>query len=156
MQVRDVQQPWLVPAAADETLARGAERMRRYNVGWAVVFDGEKLAGILTERDVLRACVEGARPEVAVVSEYMSADPVTIDSDDSVGRAAETMLSLSARHLPVVEGGRVTGMISARDLLHAIASEDAGSVRSRRGLDRLVSRRPKVSVESLVENDATE
>lgn len=154
MLVRDVQQPWLVPATADETLARAAARMRRYDTGWTVVLDGGKLAGILTERDVLRACVEGARPEVSLVAEYMSADPVTIRADERVERAAEVMLSLSARHLPVVDEGRVTGMISARDLLHVIASEGAGAVRPLRGLDRLVSRRPKASVDGLLESDA--
>jgi CBS domain-containing protein len=87
------------------------------------VLDGERLVGILTERDVLRAVARGIRDD-AVVHEWMTTDPDTIDPDETTEHAATLMMHGGFRHLPVTEGGAVVGILSIRDLM-ALALADS-------------------------------
>jgi CBS domain-containing protein len=75
------------------------------------------LLGIVTERDVLRAAASGADLSSSPVSEWMTNDPVTANPDMDADDAAEIMMSQGFRHLPVVEGKRVAGIVSLRDIL---------------------------------------
>ncbi|MBA2579420.1 MAG: CBS domain-containing protein [Chloroflexota bacterium] len=113
----------LLTVEAELPLAEVAERMCAKNVGAALVLEGERLAGILTERDVLRAVARGIRDD-AVVVDWMTAGPETIEPDESTTHAATLMIHGGFRHLPVVEGTRVVGMLSIRDLMR-IALEDS-------------------------------
>jgi CBS domain-containing protein len=78
---------------------------------------GPWLAGILTERDVLRAAASGSDLTGSPVSEWMTRDPVTATPDTTTAEAAELMLSNGFRHLPVVEGRTLKGVVSIRDVL---------------------------------------
>jgi CBS domain-containing protein len=100
-----------------EVLADAASRMSFNEVGALPVMDGGALVGIITERDLARATADGVDAGVTPVERYMTADPVTIDQDADIEQAAALMLQIGSRHLPVMEGGRLVGMISARDLL---------------------------------------
>ena len=113
----------LLTVEAELPLAEVAERMCAKNVGAALVLEGERLAGILTERDVLRAVARGIRDD-ALVTDWMTAGPETIEPDESTTHAATLMIHGGFRHLPVVEGERVVGMLSIRDLMR-IALEDS-------------------------------
>ncbi len=104
-------------------LAEVAARMVERSVGAVLVLDGEQLAGILTERDVLRAVARGIRDD-AVVRDWMTTDPDTIDPDDSTEHAATLMMHGGYRHIPVVEGEAVVGILSIRDLM-ALALADS-------------------------------
>jgi len=104
-------------------LAEVAARMVERSVGAVLVLDGERLAGILTERDVLRAVARGIRAD-AVVREWMTTDPETIEPDETTEHAATLMMHGGFRHLPVTEGGTVVGILSIRDLM-AIALTDS-------------------------------
>ena len=106
--------------------ARGAARRRC--VGAVVVLEGERLAGILTERDVLRAVAAGVTQE-ATVGERMTRHPETVGSEESTDHAAALMIHGGFRHLPVVDGGHLKGILSIRDLMR-VALED----RSPRGV----------------------
>ena len=86
------------------------------------MLDGELLAGILTERDVLRAVARGIRDD-AVVRDWMTTDPDTIEPDETIEHAATLMMHGGFRHLPVTEGGSVVGILSIRDLMR-IALQD--------------------------------
>ena len=145
MHVSDVAYPWVVDIQADDTLMAAATKMRRFGVGALVVYDGERMAGVLTERDVLRACVEGADPGRTHLTQYLTTDPETISADADVAEAAATMIGLNSRHLPVVDRGRVVGMVSARDLLHALAGDRRRRPARRRRTrwDRLWHRKPR-------------
>ena len=88
-----------------------------------LVLDGERLSGILTERDVLRAVARGIHDD-ALVTDWMTAGPETIEPDESTTHAATLMIHGGFRHLPVVEGTKVVGMLSIRDLMR-IALEDS-------------------------------
>lgn len=109
--------------AADpyESLSEAASRMQYNEVGALPVFENEALVGILSERDLVRAVADGVDLGSTAVIAYMTPEPVTIDEGADVVEAAGVMLKVGARHLPVLDGGRVVGMISARDLLEVEA-----------------------------------
>jgi CBS domain-containing protein len=94
-----------------------AGEMLRGRFGSALVVDGSTLLGIFTERDVLRAAGSGADPTSSRVSEWMTTDPVTADPGTDADEAIETMMSHGFRHLPVLDGGRVAGIVSLRDIV---------------------------------------
>jgi CBS domain-containing protein len=105
--------------APDAPVAEAAAAMVRGGFGSAVVLDGTVLAGIVTERDVLRAAASGADLTRSPVSRWMTLDPRTAEADLDAERAAEVMLGGGFRHLPVVDGNALVGIVSLRDLLSA-------------------------------------
>ena len=113
----DLTRPGLPAVAPDDHLADVARRMRADRVGAVAVMVNGRLVGIITERDLMRAVADGVGPERASASERMTPDPRTIDRDELATTAAERMIELGVRHLPVVGDGGVLGVISARDLL---------------------------------------
>ena len=121
--VRDHMSRDLLTVDSGLTLAEVAERMVEREVGAVLVLAGERLAGILTERDVLRAVARGIRDE-ALVSEWMTSDPDTIEPDETTQHAATLMMHGGFRHLPVMEDGAVVGILSIRDLMR-LALEDS-------------------------------
>jgi CBS domain-containing protein len=122
--VADVMTRELVSVDAGTTLAAAAAHMHRRKVGAALVFDGERLAGILTERDVLRAVAEG-RVEGSTAGALMTRHPETVEPADSTSTAAMLMIHGGFRHLPVVEGGTVVGIVSIRDLMRVVLDDAA-------------------------------
>jgi len=120
MKVGRIYETGIMAAEAEDTLKAAAMRMRDHNVSSLAVFVRNQIAGIVTERDLTRAIADGADPATTEVRDYMTQGAVEISPDTDVSQAAAMMLLLGARHLPVVEGGRVIGMVSARDLLHAL------------------------------------
>jgi CBS domain-containing protein len=96
-----------------------AQRMVDRDVGAVIVMEGEALAGILTERDVLRAVAAGIKDDW-VVSDWMTRDPETMGPDDTTQQAAVLMIHGGFRHLPLVEGDDVVGMLSIRDLMRVV------------------------------------
>jgi CBS domain-containing protein len=103
--------------APDDPVADVAAAMLKGRFGSAVVTQGSVLMGILTERDVLRAAASRADLHSSPVSEWMTNDPVTAAPDTDADEAAEIMMSQGFRHLPVVEGNVVAGIVSLRDLM---------------------------------------
>jgi CBS domain-containing protein len=99
------------------SVADVASNMLRRRIGSALVMQGSTLLGIVTERDVLRAAAAGSDPSSSRVSEWMTVDPVTTDADMDADEAIETMMSNGFRHLPVVTGGRLAGVVSLRDIV---------------------------------------
>jgi signal-transduction protein with cAMP-binding, CBS, and nucleotidyltransferase domain len=103
-------------------LVEAAGRMHERHVGAALVLEGEQLRGILTERDLLRA-VASSTIEGETVESWMTLHPETIEPSDTTGRAGTLMIHGGFRHLPVLEDGRVVGVVSIRDLMR-IALDD--------------------------------
>ena len=114
----------LLSVGADEGIAGAARRMVDRGVGAVLVMDGERLAGILTERDVLRAVADG-RVEDARVGERMTRHPETVEASESTGHAASLMIHGGFRHLPVVDGGAIVDIISIRDLMRVVLEDSA-------------------------------
>ena len=105
--------------AAETTLGEAARLMRNRNVGAAVVVDGQRIAGIFTERDLLRAIADSRHPDQGQVQSYMTPDPLTLPSDHSPSEAAQIMTERRFRHIPVVDGDVLVGIVSIRDLVGA-------------------------------------
>lgn len=99
------------------TLAEAADVMVRGRFGSVVVMTGSTLVGILTERDMLRAAAARADVATETVGTWMTPDPITASPEQDVGEAELIMVQNGFRHLPVVEDGEITGMVSLRDLL---------------------------------------
>ena len=106
-----------VPPTA--SVAEAAETMVKGRVGSAVVVDGPWLLGIFTERDALRVAAAGEDPKTASVKDWMTKDPITVGPDSDSADAAAIMATEGFRHLPVVEGDSVVGVVSLRDVLSA-------------------------------------
>jgi Predicted signal-transduction protein containing cAMP-binding and CBS domains len=103
------------------SLSDAASLMRVGGFGSVAVCEADRLIGILTETDLVRAIAARRDPSSTTVSDYMSRDPVTADLKEDSVEVAERMASNGFRHLPVVEHGRLIGMVSARDLLRLVA-----------------------------------
>ena len=121
---RDEMSTDLLTVESGLRLAEVAERMVAREVGAVLVLDGDRLAGIMTERDVLRAVARGIRDD-AVVRDWMTRDPETIGPDETTEHAATLMMHGGFRHLPVVEGGEVVGILSIRDLMRIALADSA-------------------------------
>ena len=105
------------------TLVDAARRMHERRVGAVVVTEGDRLVGIVTERDVLRAVATGAIE--GSVADAMTHTPDTIGPEESSGQAAALMIHGGFRHLPVVDSGDVVGMLSIRDLVRVSVDDEA-------------------------------
>ncbi|MGA0025072.1 MAG: CBS domain-containing protein [Burkholderiales bacterium] len=106
----------LLTAPASMTVAEAARLMRQRNVGAMMVVEGDKLAGMFTERDALfRVVATGLDVTNTPLSVVMTKNPKTISPDRSFVQALGVMHEGRFRHLPVIEDGRPVGMISVRD-----------------------------------------
>ena len=105
-------------------LTEVTQRMVARDVGAALVVEGERLLGILTERDVLRAVADGIRDETTV-ADWMTRDPETMEPDEPIRQAAVLMIHGGFRHMPIVEGERVVGMLSIRDLMRVVLEDSS-------------------------------
>ncbi len=114
----------LLTVSPGDSLSEVAQRMVDRDVGAVLVMDGSDLAGILTERDVLRAVAAGVE-EKTVVSDWMTRDPETMAPEDTTQQAAVLMIHGGFRHLPLVDGGEVVGMLSIRDLMRVVLDNAA-------------------------------
>jgi citrate synthase len=126
-----------ITASPDETVARAASRMREHQVGAVVITEGDRPVGILTERDLIRLAAEGVAASDAKVNDWMTEDPDTVGPDEPVSRAFHTLSERGYRHFPVVEDGRLVGVVSIRDLLRMAQIEPVtspGSLEAPKGL----------------------
>ncbi|SRR6266511_1663739 len=107
----------LIVTVPEETLLGAANRLAWYRVGALPVYRDHRLVGIITERDLVTAVAHGADPATAKVADYMTGTPVTVGPEEDVEVAARRMAALGVRHLPVVDGDQLVGVLSMRDLL---------------------------------------
>jgi CBS domain-containing protein len=125
--LRDLMTTRLAETTPDATVTAAAAVMVAASAGSAVVMQGRFLAGILTERDVLRAAASGEDLASAPVSAWMTPDPQAASPETPVADAAQIMLLNGFRHLPVVDGRVVCGVVSLRDLFAARIRRPLGS-----------------------------
>jgi CBS domain-containing protein len=122
--------------AAPETCVDEAARlMARSGTCAIVVVERGLLAGIFTERDaVFRVIAQGLDPRTTRLAEVMTPEPVCVDPDRTFGHALRTMHERGFRHLPVVEGGKPVGIVSARDALDPEMEEFVCETQRREGI----------------------
>ena len=134
MKVSEIMTPAAVADRADDTLAEAARKMWEQQTGSLLVMDGDSLLGIITERDILKAVATGTPLEETRISEIMAKDVVTVHPGTSLREAAGIMTDKWIRHLPVVERGKLVGILSQRDLSGVLA----GALNEPESLERLV------------------
>jgi CBS domain-containing protein len=109
----------------DDTVLHALELMVERNIRAVLVLDGDRLAGIMTEHDYAREVeLKGRTARETRVREIMTADLVTVGPDDSIEQCNLLLHRHRIHHLPVVENGRVLGMLSAHDVLEELVVEE--------------------------------
>lgn len=119
--IRDAMSSELVTVEPTATVAEAATVMGERRIGCLLVLHEGDLAGIFTERDIVRALASHFDAAGHTVENWMTRAPVTIRPDAKVQEGLDMMLSGNFRHLPVVDGGRLVGVVSIRDLSAASA-----------------------------------
>jgi CBS domain-containing protein len=122
--VGDVMTRRLLTVEPTMPLNEAAQEMHEHGVGAVLVLTGEKISGILTERDVLRAVATG-EVEGTHVAAWMTRDPETVEPDDTTALAASVMIHGGFRHLPVCDGGKPVGIVSIRDLMRVVVDDES-------------------------------
>lgn len=114
----------VVTAKGSESVAEVATRMAKASVGAVAIVEGEALVGVFSERDLLKRVIgEGRDPAEVDVGSVATREVVSVERSSALRACAETLKSHGVRHLPVVDGGRLVGMLSARDFFQAVTGE---------------------------------
>jgi len=120
MAIGDVMRTRLVAVEPGDSARLAVLRMLEEGVGSVAVCERGRLVGIFTERDVLALAGEGTDLDAVVIGDVMTRDPFTVAADVAVLDAARLMGERRIRHLPVVQGDNVLGMIGIRDVLGSL------------------------------------
>jgi CBS domain-containing protein len=127
--VRDVMTSNPTTCDPTATVVDAAKVMVREDVGPVPIVEGDRLVGIVTDRDIIvRVVAEGRDVTSTKVADIASKDLVTVKPDDDLDRALELMAQRQVRRIPVVEGERVVGIVSQADVARAADEEKTGEV----------------------------
>jgi CBS domain-containing protein len=118
--IADVMSLRVVKVSPDEPVRLAIARMLEENVGSVAVCEGQRLVGIFTERDVLRLAGEGPEFADVNVGDVMTRNPVTISPDDDILAAAQLMSERRIRHLPIVQGDNLLGIVGIREVMRTL------------------------------------
>lgn len=111
------------------TVYAALEKLAEYSVGALMVLDGDRLVGVFSERDYTRKItLQGRNSKETKVAEIMTADVVTVSATTRTCDCMALMSSRKIRHLPVVDGEAVLGMISIRDIMDDIIADHEGTI----------------------------
>ncbi len=123
--VRDVMTAEPIVLQQDQSIADAAQAMRDASVGAVLIVDGDKLCGLVTDRDiVVRAVAESALPD-SPVGQVVSPDLVAVGADDETADAARIMQDNAVRRLPVLDDGHIVGIVSIGDLAVSLGEDSA-------------------------------
>ncbi|MBK9338261.1 MAG: CBS domain-containing protein [Lewinellaceae bacterium] len=113
----------------DHTVIEALQLMAEKNIGAVLVLEGERLAGIFSERDYARkGIIQGRKAKSTPVTEVMTANVFTVTMDMSIEDCMNLFSSKRIRHLPVVDEGKVVGMLSIGDIVNAIIQEQTSHI----------------------------
>ena len=113
----------------DKSVAYAAKMMRDENVGVAPIVEGDRLVGTVTDRDiVVRVIAEGKNPESTMVREVASTDLVTVEPQQDLDEALKLMAKHQVRRLPVVERGRLVGVVAQADVARQADDSKTGEL----------------------------
>ncbi|MEM0095078.1 MAG: CBS domain-containing protein [Candidatus Bathyarchaeia archaeon] len=120
MFVKDVMVTDVVTVEPNVNVRRAVRAMNDFEIGCLIVVEAGRVVGVLTERDVLKRVVdEGRNPDKTLVKEVMSKPPITINPDADLEDAIELMFKHKIKKLPVVENGKLVGLVTFTDLVRA-------------------------------------
>lgn len=121
MKVSQIMSTNLCTVEPEATVGEAATLMGEHQVGSVLVLGDGHLIGILTERDIVRALSSAHDAPMRPVAEWMTKDPRSVPTDTEIRDALRTMVDGGFRHLPVIEGEAVVGMVSIRDVAGTMA-----------------------------------
>jgi CBS domain-containing protein len=147
MKVADIMTNASVSESPSDTLKDAATRMWQQQTGSLLVMDGDALLGIVTERDIMKAVAHDADVTATPISSIMSKDVLTVEPSTPLYQAARQMAARWIRHLPVVDAGKVVGVVSQRDLVGVLAALDHDPEGVELPVDQLVRERRLVRLE---------
>jgi len=111
----------LIVAAEEDTAFDISRLMKKHNIGAVIIVRGEDLVGIISERDVVRRVVtEKLDPLTVRAKDIMTRDVATGNLNDGLDRIYELLCSAPFRHLPIMEGNKLVGIVSKRDVLYSV------------------------------------
>ncbi|MHA6510402.1 CBS domain-containing protein [Tessaracoccus sp. Y1736] len=126
---RDIMTTPAETLAPTATLTEAAQQLRDLNVGSLPILDGDHLAGVVTDRDiVVRGIAEGLDPSSATVAGVATGAVVTVDVDDDAEKVARIMGERQVRRVPVLDGGRLVGVIAQADVARDLDARTTGDV----------------------------
>lgn len=127
----------LLTAPPETTVSSAASLMAQRKVGAVMVLENQKLVGIFTERDaVFRVIAQGRDVQTTRLTEVMTATPITVDPDKSFGYALLLMHEKGFRHMPVLDGGKLVGIVSARNAMDPDMEEFVSETQRRKQILR--------------------
>ena len=127
--VKDAMTSEVKTATPSQSLTDAAKLMKQEDVGSVSVVDGDRLVGVLTDRDiVVRGIADGSDPNAVQVGAIASRDVVTVRSDDDLDEALRLMAQHQVRRLPVVDDGQLVGVVATADVAQEAKEKDVGHV----------------------------
>lgn len=124
MLVKEIMTKDVCCMAPTATVAQVAQEMRRHNVGIMPICEGERLLGVVTDRDiVINEVAAGLDPNESEIRQFMTTNPLTVSPGTDVEKAAKLMAAEQVHRLPVVDGNRLVGIISLGDLAVHVPEE---------------------------------
>jgi len=127
--VKDAMTSDVKTATSSQSLTDAARLMKQEDVGSVPVVDGERLVGVLTDRDiVVRGIADGSNPNTIKVGDIASRDVVTVRPDDDLDEALRLMAQHQVRRLPVVEDGQLVGVVAQADVALEAKEKDVGEL----------------------------
>ena len=116
MLVREVMNRNIVTAKPEITLKEAAKVMSEMHIGCLIIYANEKILGIITSSDILKAVAGDREPNATYAADVMTKDVKTISPDKDLASAAETMAKYKIKKLPVVSDGKLVGLITTSDI----------------------------------------
>jgi CBS domain-containing protein len=126
MQARDIMSKDVKTASAGDTFAQIAKTLHDNHISSVIVEEDGRVAGIVTERDLVNMVADGLDPSAVTAGERMTRDLATLEPRSDIADAARLMAEKGIRHLPVLERGKLAGIISIRDLSNWAVEELTG------------------------------
>lgn len=127
--VRDIMTENPVSVRPDSPVVEAARLMASEDVGSLPVVDGDRLVGVVTDRDItVRVVAEGRDAGATTVGDIASSDPVTVEPDSDLDEALREMARNQVRRIPVVEGDRLVGIVAQADVARETSDSETGRV----------------------------
>lgn len=127
--VRDIMTSNPTTVGPDASVVEAGRLMASEDVGSLPIVDGDRLVGVVTDRDIaVRVVAEGRDPNTTTVGEIASRDPVTVEPDEDLDEALSEMARNQVRRLPVVEGDRLVGIVAQADVAEEASDSKTGRV----------------------------